>query len=187
MTMTISREVYFSIWFLQIFTNATHILLCTSTRQKVGEHGKSNQRTPTYFNVTTQLSRSLGKVFNIPRPSWPGCICVHLYVRATSHKRLSARDHYTSSTLIGGKGEASPSLLRTTLEGPTEYVNARWMQSLHGFLRGIEWIMCHGYLEVGLTQNWETTALRTLTTVDLFYFITCEDMREHNINEITFG
>jgi hypothetical protein len=35
--------------------------------------------------------------------------------------------HYTSSTLIGGKGKASPSLLHTTLEGPTEYVNARWM------------------------------------------------------------
>ena len=30
-----------------------------------------------------------------------------------------------------------PSLLHTRLEGPTEYVNARWMQSLHGFLHGI--------------------------------------------------
>ena len=33
-------------------------------------------------------------------------------------------------------------------------------------------------LEVGLTQNWETTALQTLTTVDLFYFIMCEDLHE---------
>ena len=33
-------------------------------------------------------------------------------------------------------------------------------------------------LEVGLTQNWETTALRTLTTVDLFYFIMREDPHE---------
>ena len=33
------------------------------------------------------------------------------------------------------------------LEGPTEYVNARWMWSLHGFLRGIEWIMFHGHLD----------------------------------------
>ena len=48
-------------------------------------------------------------------------------VRATSHTRLRARDHYTSSTLIGGKGGAGPSSLHTTLEGPTEYVNARWM------------------------------------------------------------
>ena len=34
------------------------------------------------------------------------------------------------------------------------------------------------FLEVGLTQNQETMALRTLTTVDLFYLITCEDLHE---------
>ena len=33
----------------------------------------------------------------------------------------------TSNTLIGGKGRASPSSRHTTLEGPTEYVTARWM------------------------------------------------------------
>ena len=33
-------------------------------------------------------------------------------------------------------------------------------------------------LEVGLTQNHETMALQTLTTVDLFYFIMCEDLHE---------
>ena len=46
--------------------------------------------------------------------------------------------------------------------------------------------MVHGHLdyfqihllEVGLTQNWETMALRTLTTVDLFYLIMCEGPRE---------
>ncbi len=49
-------------------------------------------------------------------------------LRATSHARLRARDHYTSSTLTGGKGGgASPSSLHNTLEGPMEYVNARWM------------------------------------------------------------
>ena len=32
-------------------------------------------------------------------------------------------------------------------------------------------------LEVGLTQNRKTMALRTLTTVNLFYFIKCEDPR----------
>jgi hypothetical protein len=41
-------------------------------------------------------------------------------LRATSHMRLRARDHYTTSPLIGGKGGASPSLLHTKLEGPTE-------------------------------------------------------------------
>jgi hypothetical protein len=34
---------------------------------------------------------------------------------------------FTSSTLIGGQGRAGPSSLHTMLEGPTEYVNARWM------------------------------------------------------------
>ena len=32
------------------------------------------------------------------------------------------------------------------------------------------------FLEVGLTQNRETMALRMFTTVGLFYFIVCEDM-----------
>jgi hypothetical protein len=62
---------------------------------------------------------------------WSGPNNIH-ELRATLHMRLIARAHYTSSTLIGGKGSAGPSLLHTTLEGPTEYVNARWMQSLHG-------------------------------------------------------
>ena len=47
--------------------------------------------------------------------------------RITSHTRLRARDEYTSSTLIGGEGRVGPSLLHTTLGGPTEYVNAKWM------------------------------------------------------------
>ena len=33
-------------------------------------------------------------------------------------------------------------------------------------------------LEVSLTQNWETMTIRTLTTVDLFYFIMREDPHE---------
>ena len=45
----------------------------------------------------------------------------------TSHTRLQARDHYTQSTLISGKGRVGPSLFHTTLEGPTEYVNTIWM------------------------------------------------------------
>ena len=49
-------------------------------------------------------------------------------IRANPHTKPRARDHYTSSTLIGGKGRAGPSsLLHIALEGPTEYVNARWM------------------------------------------------------------
>jgi hypothetical protein len=47
-------------------------------------------------------------------------IFVKFDLRATSHMRLRARDHYTSSTLIGGKGGAGPSSLYNTLEGPVE-------------------------------------------------------------------
>ena len=68
-------------------------------------------------------------------------------IRVTSHMRLRANDHYTSNTLIGGKGGASPSSLHTTLEGPTEYVNARWTVSLHGFPHGIKWIVFHNQLD----------------------------------------
>ena len=66
----------------------------------------------------------------LPRQIFVHSILVHSWVlrRATSYSRLRALDHYTSSTLIGGKGAAGPSsLLHTTLEGPTEYVNARSM------------------------------------------------------------
>jgi hypothetical protein len=42
-------------------------------------------------------------------------------------------------------------------------------------------------LEVGLTQNRETMALQTLTTVDLVYFIMCEDPHERKFIEIAFG
>jgi hypothetical protein len=56
---------------------------------------------------------------------------------------------YTSSTLIGGQR-------RSRSKFPTSHYTWR-----------TNW--------VGLTQNRETVALRTLTTVGLFYFIMCED------------
>jgi hypothetical protein len=78
-------------------------------------------------------------------------------LRAISHMRLRARDHYTSSTLISGKGGAGPSSLYTTLEGPTEYVNARWMY-MDSYMTSNEscfmvtWIIFKNHLlEVGLT------------------------------------
>ena len=43
----------------------------------------------------------------------------------------------------------------------------------------VTWIVIKNhFLEVSLTQNHETMALRTLTTVDLFYCIMCEDPHE---------
>ena len=49
----------------------------------------------------------------------------------------------------------------------------------------VTWIILNNhFLEVGLTQNRETMAPRMLTTVDLFYFIMCEDPCEHKFVEI---
>jgi hypothetical protein len=42
-------------------------------------------------------------------------------------------------------------------------------------------------MEVGLTQNLETMAFQTLTTVGLVYFIVCEDLHEWKFIEIVFG
>jgi hypothetical protein len=81
-------------------------------------------------------------------------------VRATSHMRLRARDHYTSSTLIGGKDGASPSSLHTTLEGPTEYVKMESYMASHGSCFMVTLIVFKNHLlEVGLTQNRETMTL----------------------------
>jgi hypothetical protein len=43
------------------------------------------------------------------------------------------------------------------------------------------------FLEVGLTQNRETMALQTFTTVELYNFIMCEDPHEYKFIEIAFG
>ena len=59
-------------------------------------------------------------------------------IRATSHMRLRTHDHYTSSTLIIGKGGARPSSLHTMLERPTELcecnmmdVESTWIPTWH--------------------------------------------------------
>ena len=98
--------------------------------------------------------------------------------------RLRACDHYTSSTLIGGQGGAGPSSLCTKLEGPMKWVceckvdvTSTWISSWHQincFYGPLDCFQNH-LLEVDLTQNRETMALRNLTTVILFYFIMCED------------
>ena len=43
----------------------------------------------------------------------------------------------------------------------------------------VTWIIFKNhFLEVGLTQNWETMALQTLTTINLLFFIMCENLHE---------
>ena len=50
------------------------------------------------------------------------------------------------------------------------------------------WIIFkHHLLEIGLTQNQKITAPLTLTTVDLFFSIMCEDPHEQIFIEIAFG
>ena len=100
--------------------------------------------------------------------------------------RLRAHDCYTSSTLIGGKAE--PVQVCFTLHLRDQ--QSMWMQdgcevymvsymASNGSCFMVTWIIFNNHLlEVGLKQNQETMALRTLTTVDLFYLIMCEDPYE---------
>ena len=49
----------------------------------------------------------------------------------------------------------------------------------YGLCFMVTWtILKNHLLEVGLTQNWDTMALRMLTTVGLFYVIMCENPHE---------
>jgi hypothetical protein len=59
------------------------------------------------------------------------------------------------------------------------------MTTLHEFGGVSRWPW--DLLELGLTQKWETMALRMLTTIDLLCFIICEDPRESKFIEITLG
>jgi len=89
--------------------------------------------------------------------------------------RLRARDHYTSSTLIGRKGGADPSFLHTTF---SRHQESKWMQDgckptwhrmdhvpwlLELFSKTTSW-------REGLTQNRETVALQILTTICFILF-----------------
>jgi hypothetical protein len=76
-----------------------------------------------------------------------GAICT---VKGHFTHETESLDHYTSSTLIGGNFKAEPVQVRYfTLclrDQRSIYVKARWMWGIHGFLRGIEWIMFRGHL-----------------------------------------
>ena len=62
-------------------------------------------------------------------------------------------------------------------DGCEVYVDS--YMALNGSCFMVTWIVFKNHLlHVGLTQNWETMALLTLTTVDLLYFIMCEDSHE---------
>ena len=80
-----------------------------------------------FFSLSLSFSYLCKSMYGFSSRAWGQWMSGKNF-RATSPTWLRADDQYTSSTLIGGKGRASPSLLlHTTLEGPTEYVNARWI------------------------------------------------------------
>jgi hypothetical protein len=88
--------------------------------------------------------------------------------------------------------EAEPVQVRCftlrTLEGPTEYVSEckmdvkvymdSYMASNGSCFMVTRTIFENHLLEVGLTQNREIMALRTLATDDLFHFIMVEGLHE---------
>jgi hypothetical protein len=62
-------------------------------------------------------------------------------------------------------------------DGCKVYMNSYLASNGSRFM--VNWIIFQNHLlEVDLTQNQETTTLITLTSIDLFYFIMCEDPLE---------
>jgi len=147
----------------------------------------------TYFNCLRGIADMLMKKTNVVHVSKcnPHNNVAMSMLKATSHTRLWARDQYISSTLIGGN--RGPVRVRFTLhlrdqrhiwmqEGCKVYEDSYMTSNESCFM--VTWIIFKNrLLEVGLTQNRETMALQTLTTVDLFYCIICEDPHESKFSE----
>ena len=111
---------------------------------------------------------------------------VHSF-RATSHTRLRARDHYTSSTVIGGKAEPVLVLCFTLClrvqgsiwmqDGCKVHMDS-YMASNGSCFMVTPIIFKNHLLEVDLIQNREIMALRNLTTVDVLYIIMRKDLHK---------
>jgi hypothetical protein len=104
----------------------------------------------------------------------------HTSLRATSHTRLRARDQYTSSTHWWKRRSRSKFTSHyaegTNGECESNMDKSTWVSIWHqmDLVYGrLDYFRNH-LLLVGLTQNEETVALRTLTTVGLLSFIMCE-------------
>ena len=109
-----------------------------------------------------------------------------LSLRATSHRRLRARDHYTSITLIGGKRRSWSKFASQCAWGTKRVceckmdVKPTWLPTWHHIDHN-SWslgLFLKPRLGGSLTQNRETMALQTFTTVDLFNSIMGEDLHE---------
>jgi len=134
------------------------------------------------------MKHTLGLDPSIRPLSLPETLSLELYNqhRYKGHFALNACDHCTSSTLIGGKGGAVQGHFTLSFEGPMEKSEYKmdvkstwiptWMMASNGTCFMITWTIFKNHLlEVCLTQNHETVALKKLTAVDLLYFIMYED------------
>ena len=92
---------------------------------------------------------------------------------ATSQTRLKARDHYTPSTLIAGTEVVQVRFTLRLRDRCKVYMDSYMMTSNGSCFMFIWIILKNHFLEVGLTQNRETMALQTFTTIDSFYFTMC--------------
>ena len=122
------------------------------------------------------------------------------YVRATSHTRLRAHDHSTSSTLIGRK-KLEPVRVHFTLRLRDQ--RSMWMQDgcgckvyMDSYMASnrscfmVTWIVFKTHLlEVGLKHNWETMAPQMLTNrwFILLYHVRGPTWTEIHWNSIWLG
>ena len=124
-------------------------------------------------------SSSFGSSWIVDRDIFAHSFSTIMLIKATSHTRLRACNHYTSSTLIGEK--AKPVQVRFTLCLKDQW--SMWMQEVgckvymdsymasNGSCFTVTWTISKNHLlEASLTQNRETMALQMLTTADLFFF-----------------
>ena len=97
------------------------------------------------------------------------------------------RDHYTSSTLIGGNGRGWSKFTSHYAWGTNGVCECQmdgnvYMDSYMALIGSsfmFTWaVFKNHFLEVGLTQNRETMALGMLRAVDLYYCIMYEDLHE---------
>ena len=148
--------------------------LDTRMAQSVALYGKVRQYLRIAANIT--LGVALHENFGV-NTFWDlrGSELVSLFLMDIAI--IMARDQYTSSTLIGGKRRSRSKFTthyaRGTNGGKVD-VKTIWIPTCHwnGSCFTVTWIMFKNrILEVGLRQNRETMALRMLTTVGSFYFI----------------
>ena len=106
----------------------------------------------------------------------------HVLLRATSHMRPGAHDHYTSSTLINGNRRSRSKFATSHYAWGTNKVCEGKMMDVKVYMGSYMasngscliitcTIFKNHLLGLGLTQKQETMALWMLTTIHLFYVI----------------